>query len=165
MKFETKRFDMPKMKQLFLFSISSMLVLLMITAFTLINNPDAMIGYWRTGDGKAIVQVYKQEDKYFGKIVWLAEPNDPETGKPKLDKKNEEEKLRTRPILGMVNLRDFKFIKKGVWEDGKIYDPKSGNDYSCEIKMTDENTLEVRGYVGISMFGRTDTWKRQRMKS
>ena len=109
---------MPKMKKLFLFSISSMLVLLMITAFTLINNPDAMIGFWRTGDGKAIVQVYKQEDKYFGKIVWLAEPNDPETGKAKLDKKNEDEKLRTRPMLGMTNLSDFKFIKKGVWEEG-----------------------------------------------
>ena len=55
-------------------------------------------------------------------------------------------------------------MKKNEWEEGKIYDPKSGNDYSCEIKMTDANTLEVRGYVGISMFGRTDVWKRQKMK-
>lgn len=128
------------------------------------NNADAIIGFWKTGDGKAIVEIFKQADKYSGKIVWLAEPNDPETNKPKVDKKNEDEKLRTRPILGMVNLRDFKFIKNKLWEEGKIYDPKSGEDYSCTIKLVNENTIEVRGYVGISLFGRTDTWKRQKMK-
>lgn len=127
-------------------------------------NADAIVGFWKTGDSKAIVEIYKQGDKYFGKIVWLAEPNDPETGKPKVDKKNEDEKLRTRPILGLVNLRDFKFIKNKLWEEGKIYDPKSGEDYSCTIRLIDDNTIEVRGYVGISLFGRTDTWKRQRMK-
>ncbi|TAE11936.1 MAG: DUF2147 domain-containing protein, partial [Bacteroidetes bacterium] len=58
----------------------------------------------------------------------------------------------------------FSFIKKGLWEEGKIYDPKGGEDYSCTIKMLDDNTVEVRGYVGISLFGRTDTWKRQQTK-
>lgn len=135
-----------------------------LSSFSEVNNSDAIVGYWRTGDSKAIVEIYKQADKYSGKIVWLAEPNDPETNKPKVDKKNEDDKLKTRPILGIVNLRDFKFIKNNLWEDGKIYDPKSGEDYSCTIKMTDDNTIEVRGYVGISLFGRTDTWKRQRMK-
>lgn len=133
-------------------------------SFAQTNNADAIIGFWKTGDGKAIVEIFKQADKYSGKIIWLAEPNDPETNKPKVDKKNEDEKLRTRPILGMVNLRDFKFIKNKLWEDGKIYDPKSGEDYSCTIKLINENTIEVRGYVGISLFGRTDTWKRQKMK-
>lgn len=134
------------------------------SSFAQANNADAIIGFWKTGDGKAIVEIFKQADKYSGKIVWLAEPNDPETNKPKVDKKNEDEKLRTRPILGMVNLRDFKFIKNKLWEEGKIYDPKSGEDYSCTIKLVNENTIEVRGYVGISLFGRTDTWKRQKMK-
>lgn len=133
-------------------------------SFAQTNNTDAIIGFWKTGDGKAIVEIFKQADKYSGKIIWLAEPNDPETNKPKVDKKNEDEKLRTRPILGMVNLRDFKFIKNKLWEEGKIYDPKSGEDYSCTIKLINENTIEVRGYVGISLFGRTDTWKRQKMK-
>ncbi len=128
------------------------------------SGADALLGFWRSGDGKAVIEFYKNGDKYDGKIVWLAEPNDPQTGKPKVDSKNEEESLRSRPILGLVNLRGFKFVKKNEWEEGKIYDPKSGNDYSCEIKMTDANTLEVRGYVGISMFGRTDVWKRQKMK-
>lgn len=127
-------------------------------------NPDAILGYWKTGDGKAIVQIYKTGDKYFGKIIWLQEPIDPETGKAKVDKKNSDDKLKTRPIIGLENLRDFKFVKKGLWEEGKIYDPKGGEDYSCTIKMIDDNTIEVRGYVGISLFGRTDTWKRQNLK-
>lgn len=128
------------------------------------QNADDIIGYWKTGDGKGIIQVYKKADKYFGKIVWLAEPNDPETGQPKKDKKNEKEALRSRPVLGLENLTNFSFIKKGLWEEGEIYDPKSGETYSCTIKMPDINTLEVRGYVGISLFGRTDTWKRQKTK-
>ncbi len=136
----------------------------LLSSFTTNNSPDSVVGFWRTGDGKAVVQIYKESEKYFGKIIWLAEPNDPATGKAKLDKKNEDEKLRNKPIIGLVNLRDFEFIKNKLWENGKIYDPKSGEDYSCTMKMLDDNTLEVRGYVGIAMFGRTDTWKRQKVK-
>ncbi|MFN4007003.1 MAG: DUF2147 domain-containing protein [Chitinophagaceae bacterium] len=149
------------MKKVLLAVMSLMWVTLTVNAQ---SGADALLGFWRSGDGKAVIEIYKNGDMYDGKIVWLAEPNDPQTGKPKVDSKNEEESLRSRPILGLVNLRGFKFVKKNKWEEGKIYDPKSGNDYSCEIKMTDANTLEVRGYVGISMFGRTDVWKRQKMK-
>jgi len=133
-------------------------------SFYNIDNADAIVGFWKTGDGKAVVEIYKQSSKYYGKIVWLAEPKDPATGQPKVDKKNEDANLRNRPLIGLVNLRDFEFIKSKLWENGKIYDPKSGEDYSCNIKMIDNNTLEVRGYVGISAFGRTDTWKRQKVK-
>lgn len=129
-----------------------------------VDNPDAILGFWKTGEGNAIVQIYKQGEQYQGKIVWLKEPNDPNTGKPKLDQKNEDPKLKGRPIMGMINLRDFKYAKDKLWEEGKIYDPKSGEDYSCKITLVDNNTLEVRGYVGISLFGRTDTWKRQQVK-
>ncbi len=138
--------------------------LLMGIGFAKANNADALVGFWKTGEGNAVVQIYKQGDAYFGKIVWLKEPIDPTTGKPKIDSKNEDPSLKGRPLLSMVNLRDFKFIKTNHWEDGKIYDPKSGEDYSCKLTMVDNNTLEVRGYVGISLFGRTDTWKRQQVK-
>lgn len=132
--------------------------------FVKANEADALIGFWKTGEGNAVVQIYKQGDAYFGKIVWLKEPIDPATGKPKIDGKNEDQSLKGRPLLSMINLRNFKFIKTNHWEDGKIYDPKTGEDYSCKLTMIDKNTLEVRGYVGISLFGRTDTWKRQQVK-
>ena len=50
------------------------------------EDPNAIVGIWRTGDGNAVVRIYKNEQKYQGKIVWLKEPIDPVTGKSKLDK-------------------------------------------------------------------------------
>lgn len=125
------------------------------------ENPDAIVGVWRTGEGNAMVRIYKNGEKYQGKIVWLKEPNDPETGKPKVDKNHPEEGSRTRSILGLVNVWGFRFAEKNNWEDGSIYDPKNGNTYSCTIKMTSQNTIEVRGFIGVSLIGRTDTWTRQ----
>ena len=125
------------------------------------ENPDAIMGVWKTGEGNAMVRIYKNGEKYQGKIVWLKEPNDPETGKPKIDKNHPEEGSRTRPILGLVNVWGFRFAEKNNWEEGNIYDPKNGNTYSCTIKMTSQNTIEVRGFIGVYLIGRTDTWTRQ----
>ncbi len=139
---------------------------LSILFFSLINSnlfaqsADAVVGVWKNGEGTGMVQIYKKGDKYFGKLVWLKVPNDPD-GKPRTDINNPEAKLHSRPLKGLENLRDFVYKGENKWEDGNIYDPKTGNDYSCEMKLVDENTLEVRGYIGVSLFGRTDVWKRQ----
>jgi len=124
-----------------------------------------IIGVWKTGEGNAIVRIYKNGEKYQGKIVWLKEPNDPETGKPKLDKNHPDESIRTRPILGLINIWGFTYKEKNVWEDGNIYDPKNGNTYSCSIKMINSKILEVRGFIGVSLLGRTDTWTKQVAKN
>jgi uncharacterized protein (DUF2147 family) len=112
-----------------------------------------------------MVRIYKNGEKFQGKIVWLKEPNDPETGKPKVDKNHPEEANRNRPILGLVNIWGFTNTGKNLWEDGNIYDPKNGNTYSCEIKMINSKVLEVRGYIGVSLLGRTDTWTKQVAKN
>ena len=135
----------------FLFSASSVLSQ---------NSPgDALTGLWLPSSGKARVNIFKKEGKYFGKIVWLREPNN-EQGKPKMDKNNADESKRSLPLLGYLLLKDFDFKGDNTWEDGTIYDPENGSTYSCTIKMIDSNTLDVRGYIGLSVFGRTDTWKR-----
>jgi uncharacterized protein (DUF2147 family) len=128
------------------------------------ENPDAILGVWKNGEGTGQIRIEKAGDKYQGKIVWLKEPIDPETGKPKLDKLNSDKSVRSKPIMGMTNLWGFSWKGKNVWDDGKIYDPKKGSTYSCTIKMKDANTLEVRGYIGISLIGRTDNWTRQQGK-
>jgi uncharacterized protein (DUF2147 family) len=120
---------------------------------------DAIVGVWESGNGKARIKIDKANEKFSGRIVWLREPND-EAGKPKLDKNNPEEALRSKPLLGYKMLKDFSYKGEKTWEDGTIYDPESGSTYSCTIAMTDENTLDVRGYIGVSLFGRTDVWKR-----
>lgn len=124
---------------------------------------DAIIGNWKNGEGTGVINIYKTtSNHYAGKIVWLKEPIDPETGKPKLDKRNPEESKRTAPTLGLVNMSGFSYNEEDkIWENGTIYDPKTGKEYSCKIELKDKNTLEVRGYIGISLFGRTDTWTRQ----
>jgi uncharacterized protein (DUF2147 family) len=120
---------------------------------------DAILGVWESGNGKARIKIDKAGEKFNGRIVWLREPND-ENGKAKVDKNNPEEALRLKPLLGYSMLKNFSFAGDKVWEDGTIYDPESGSTYSCTIEMTDKNTLDVRGYIGVSLFGRTDVWKR-----
>jgi len=120
---------------------------------------EAILGVWESGNGKARIKIEKTGDKFNGRIVWLREPND-EAGKPKLDKNNPDELQRVKPLLGYSMLKSFSYTDDKTWKEGTIYDPESGSTYSCTIIMTDENTLDVRGYIGVSLFGRTDVWKR-----
>ncbi len=128
------------------------------------DGADKIIGIWEPSNGKARVKVEKIGSKYFGKIVWLREPNDPETNAPKVDKNNPDESLRSTPLKGYRMLKDFVF-KGDEWADGTIYDPENGSTYSCSIKMKNDNTLEIRGYIGVKALGRTDVWKRLELKS
>ncbi|MBC7867421.1 MAG: DUF2147 domain-containing protein [Gloeobacteraceae cyanobacterium ES-bin-316] len=59
-------------------------------------------------------------------------------------------------------LKNFIFNGKDKWVNGKIYDPSSGKTYSCTMKIEGLNTLEIRGYIGISLFGKTELWTRSR---
>ena len=121
---------------------------------------DAILGKWLNEDKDAHVEIYKENGKYYGKIVWLKEPNEELTGKPKLDDENEDESLRSRPIMGLVILKDFVFDGDDEWEDGTIYDPKNGSTYSCYMNFGDATTLKIRGYIGISWIGRNTYWTR-----
>ena len=126
---------------------------------------DAIIGKWLNQEGTSHIQIFKATNgsfagKFYGKIVWLKVVNDPD-GTPRKDINNPETSLRTRPLKGLENLRGFQYTGDGKWENGNVYDPKTGNDYSCEMTLVNPNTLEVRGFIGISLFGRTDVWKRQ----
>lgn len=125
------------------------------------GDPNAIVGTWKNGEGTGMIKITRNGEKFQGQIVWLKEPNDPETGKPKLDKNHPDKVNHSRPVMGLTNMWGFKSSKEGVWDGGKIYDPKKGSTYDCTIKMKDDNTLEVRGYIGISLIGRTDTWTRQ----
>lgn len=126
---------------------------------------DRLTGVWEPSHGKAKIKIDKIGEKYYGRIVWLREPVDPDTQKPKVDKNNPDEKLRTTPLRGYRILKDFEYTSKDEWTEGTIYDPENGNTYSCTIKMTDPNTLDIRGYIGVSALGRTDVWKRLKMPS
>jgi uncharacterized protein (DUF2147 family) len=124
---------------------------------------DKLIGLWEPSNGKARVKIEKIGSKYYGKIVWLREPLDPTTKAAKLDKNNPDESMRSVPLKGYRMLKDFTF-NGTEWIDGTIYDPESGSTYSSVIKAKDDNTLDIRGYVGVKALGRSDVWKRVQVK-
>lgn len=115
---------------------------------------DDILGVWYNEEKSAKIEIYEARSKYYGKIVWLKEPL--RDGQPKLDIHNEDESLRTRPVMGMKILNDFVF-DEDEWEDGTIYDPREGETYSCVITR-EGNVLHVRGYIGFSLIGRTTEW-------
>ncbi len=127
---------------------------------------DEILGVWHTADDKSRVQIFRVKNQYFGRIISLKEPNWPATdelgmgGKPKTDRRNPNHELRNRPIVGMQLMTGFTLAGKELWEGGKIYDPESGKTYKCKMTLVNPDRLEVRGYVGFSMLGRTEVWTR-----
>lgn len=111
---------------------------------------------WYNQEKTAKIQVYKAKDgRFYGKMVWLKEPL--ENGKPKVDKENPDEKKRNTPLIGLILLRGLEKDGDNGYDNGKIYDPKNGKTYSCKITHKG-NSLDLRGFVGISLIGRTSTW-------
>ncbi|MEY4192009.1 MAG: hypothetical protein RJA00_240, partial [Bacteroidota bacterium] len=124
---------------------------------------DAIIGKWLNQEGTSHIQIFKATNgsfagKFYGKIVWLKEPL--KNGKPKVDDLNPNPAKRSVPLMNLQILKDFVYdADDKEWEDGTIYDPKNGKTYSCYMTLSG-NKLDVRGYVGISMIGRTSVWTR-----
>jgi len=140
-------------------SIISAVLFLFTNISTAQNKANDIMGNWlTTGKEPAKIQIYKSGEKFYGKIVWLEIPT--ENGKPKVDINNPDKTKRNNPVIGLVILTGFKFDGDDEWKSGDIYDPESGKTYSSYLFLKDKNTLKVRGYVGISLFGRTETWSR-----
>ena len=120
---------------------------------------DAILGQWLTAGGESRVEIYRCDSAtYCGRLVWLRDPL--KDGKPVVDNKNPEDSLKSRAVLGLQILRGFAYAGDHVWSGGKIYDPKSGNDYSAKMTLIDEQNLDLQGYVVIPLFGRTEKWTR-----
>ena len=93
-----------------------------------------------------------------GKIVWL---NRNASRGPALDKKNPDPAKRNRPIVGMRVLSGLEPTNRpNVWNDGRVYDPRDGDSYSVKMTLQEDGRLRVRGYIGISLLGRSQTWTR-----
>ena len=127
---------------------------------SLTNQINTIEGTWitqddETGRKKSEVLIYKENGKLYGKITKLLLPED--EGKKCINCKG---KNKNQPIEGMVIIKDLE-LEDDTWEDGTILDPKSGKVYDCYIGFQDSNTLKVRGFLGFSLLGRTQIWKRK----
>lgn len=119
------------------------------------------VGVWRTiddetGKAKSHVEIYENDQgKLEGKVIKILTPG-------KEDEKCTEcsGQKKDQPINGMIVLWNLEKNGKSAWKNGKILDPNNGKEYKSKMTLKDENTLEVRGYIGFSLIGRTQTWHR-----
>ena len=142
-------------------NLIGLVFILMFTVPVFSQNKDAVLGKWLNASGEGQIMIYKNGSKYYGKLIWLKNPED-EKGNAKLDKKNSASSLKSRPLSGLEILKNFEYQGDSTWDKGTIYDPKTGKTYNCILSMISSGELDVRGYVGFSMFGKTETWTRVR---
>ncbi len=125
-----------------------------------------ILGVWNTEGKEAKIMIYKCGEKYCGKVVWSKDPNYPADSKegtpgmPMLDHNNPNPNLRKAPIIGLQILYDFMFTGDNEWIGGKIYNPDNGRTYSGKMTLVSPRQLNLRGFIGLSLLGRTTTWTR-----
>ena len=119
----------------------------------------AAVGLWVVQDGKAAVAIAPCGDKLCGAITWLKTPlND--QGKPKTDIHNSDKALQARLLCGLQMLSGFAADGDNAWSGGQIYDAEHGDLYSSNMRVQDDGTLKVRGYIGFSLLGKSQVWTR-----
>ena len=138
-------------------TIIAVLAPLMLLLLAGAARAETPLGLW-DADGSHI-EIYHCGELLCGRVAALDEPLD-KAGNPKLDGANPDPALRSRPILGMDLIADFSRKSDRQWVNGRIYDPRDGKTYKCKMTLQKDGTLKVRGYVGVSLFGKTVVWTR-----
>lgn len=141
------------MKKQFLYS------LFFVMAGLFSAQAQTVLGKWKmiddeTGKAKSVVEIYENNGKIYGKVIEIFD----KTKEDKVCEKCEGSK-KNKPIKGMVILEGLS-KKESSWEGGTILDPNSGKVYKCIISLENKDKLKLRGYVGISLLGRTQYWER-----
>ncbi|MFY7739958.1 MAG: DUF2147 domain-containing protein [Flavobacterium sp.] len=141
-----------------MFKLKNSLVLLFVLFFQIVQS-QSVLGKWKTiddetGKEKAVVEIYEVDGKIYGRIVEILEVEH-RFKKCTLCQGTDKDK----PIMGLIFIKGL--TKDGdEYSGGKILDPKNGKLYKCYITLEGDDKLKVRGYIGISLFGRTQYWKR-----
>ena len=118
----------------------------------------AIEGRWLSGDGSGWIDIHLVDGAPVGTAAGSTtfKEGDP----PRLDEFNPDSALRDRPLLGITILHGFEYKGEHVWKGGTIYDPNTGKTYKSTMTLVDKNILKVRGFIGLSLFGRSDVWTR-----
>ncbi|MDP9961649.1 DUF2147 domain-containing protein [Chryseobacterium lathyri] len=133
-------------------------VLLLVSIVSFAQQPaDKIIGNWESIDGevKLRFQIFKQEGKYLGKLLWASNMFEADGKTAKKDFNNPNKTLKTRSRQGIVNITNLKY-DDDEYKGGKLYNPSDGDTYSLNAKLKSENELHFRGYLGISLLGKNN---------
>lgn len=122
---------------------------------------DKIIGQWESVDGdiKLKFDIFKQDGKYFGKLLWASNMFETDGKTPKKDFNNPDDKLKKRSRKDIVNVTNLQY-KNGEYTRGKLYNPTDGDTYSLNAKLKSADELHFQGYLGISLLGKTMKFKR-----
>jgi uncharacterized protein (DUF2147 family) len=137
--------------------ILSVVALLLVLATSGAADLPPIEGTWLSGDGDGWIEIRVDGGGLSGTVKGSPNADDE---RPDKDEKNPDPSLRNRPLTGLELFAGFSYDGDGRWSGGTIYDPNSGKTYRCIITWVDIGTLKVRGYVGVPMLGRTETWTR-----
>ncbi|KXK37214.1 MAG: DUF2147 domain-containing protein [Saprospiraceae bacterium] len=134
------------------------IALIFIFNFVFASSGQSPLGIWKTvddesGKEKSYVEIFEKNGKLYGKVVKLLEGATTDVCTACKGTK------KGKKLVGMEILWDLSKSGK-VWDDGTIMDPKNGKEYSCKIELEGQDKLKVRGYLGFSLLGRTQTWFR-----
>lgn len=132
----------------------SAVALLLASPLSAAPAPDAVTGFWLTAAEDGYVQVFERDGVYHGRIVGSPD------GQSRRDEHNPDRAKRDRSLLGVRILEGFEYDGEGQWIDGRAYDPNNGKTYDAKMWLEGADTLKLRGYIGMSLFGRTATWTR-----
>jgi uncharacterized protein (DUF2147 family) len=118
-----------------------------------------ILGNWLTEARDGIIQISLGAGAtYEGRIVGGSHPG-------RLDEKNSDPTQRSQPLRGQVILRNLRYDGDGRWSGGTIYEPDTGRTYKCLVELMAPDSLKVRGFIGISLLGKSQTWTRYRGSS
>ena len=139
----------------------SCIALAFLLAATVSAAPDVadIQGRWLSGDGDGWIDIRIEDETLNGYIA--GSPNDVPGNPSRLDVENPDAALRTRELDGLKFMQGFRYVEKSNrWTGGTIYDPNSGKTYKGTLTLVDHNSLKLRGYIGVSLFGRNEVWSR-----
>ncbi len=143
-----------------------LIAIAIVLALPLWAGSDDIAGTWFNEAKDAKIDIFQCGGDYCGKIVWLKEPTYPAgsklgtPGTPKLDHYNPDAAHKKDPLMGLQIVRGFQFSGGSLWKNGKIYDPDSGKTYSAKATLVSPTELDLRGFIGVSLIGRTEKWTR-----
>jgi uncharacterized protein (DUF2147 family) len=135
------------------------LMLIFFSSFAQNTEGDKVIGVWLSEKKDARVEFFRRDNKYYGKLLWGAEMYEADGKTPLKDTENPDVSSRTRSRLNLVIISGLTY-NDGEYTDGKLYDARNGHTYSLKLKLTSIDKLEMRGFMGISLFGQTISWTR-----
>jgi uncharacterized protein (DUF2147 family) len=131
---------------------------LMTVSFSKTAAAAEALGTWYTGDKESQVRIVNCGGALCGTLVWLKEPNDPATGRPKTDKHNADASKQNRPLLGVPIVLAMKPNGPGQW-NGEVYNAEDGKTYSGSFTLTGPDTADLKGCV-LSILCKSQTWTR-----